>query len=99
LKHHLLLSPFQVEILLETVEAFVDNQKLLHIPNKEGDIVALPLTKDALLFIQRQMDQQSEKAEIEVEVAEGSGKLATVAIKIAGGSESFQVDLNDFDES
>ncbi|MBP1932691.1 hypothetical protein [Ammoniphilus resinae] len=97
MKYHLLLSPFQVEILLETVEAFVDNQKLLHIPNKEGDIVALPLTKDALLFIKDQMND--ERTEIEIDVAEDSGNLATVSIQITGVSESYQVDLNDFDVS
>lgn len=88
------LSTLQVEILLETVQAFVENQKLLHLPDQSGEIIGLPLTGPALEKILSYMEenQVTDKQVVKVEVGED-----TVTIRMDDFSFQYPVNLDEFD--
>jgi hypothetical protein len=90
------LSANQIEILLETIDAFVDNQKLIHLYDKSGAMVGLPLTKQALQKILSLM--QGEKTDIEVTVDDQQPTEAKVKVSLLDQSFEYQVNLEEFDE-
>ncbi|RXT05660.1 hypothetical protein [Ammoniphilus sp. CFH 90114] len=94
------LSIIQVEILSETVESFVDNHKLLHVPDQRGEIVGLPLTSKALQFIHTVMKEKevTEKQDVTVEVKSGDANGSSqVIITLCGASMQYEVELEEFD--
>lgn len=94
------LSTNQIEILLETIEAFVDNQKLIHLYDKSGQMVGLPLDGKALRKIHSLLEEKNngEKADIEVEVDDQEPSEAKVKVSLLGQSFEYQVNLEEFDE-
>lgn len=93
------LNALQAEILLDTVQAFVGNQKLLHLPDQEGEIVGLPLTEEALQSILSYMEenQLADKQEIKVEVGDAMDLGTPVTIQMGNFSFQYHVNMDEFD--
>ncbi len=92
------LSMLQVEILQDTVESFVDNHKLLHMPDQTGEIVGLPLTASALQFIHAVLKEKEETGKVSVEVKlESREGESEVKVSLLGTDMTYQVDWNSFD--
>lgn len=93
------LSLLQVDILLETVDSFVDNHKLLHVPDQTGEVVGLPLTSKALHFIHAVMKEKEigdHKVPVEVDMDSKEGK-SRVKVSLLGTDMQYEVDWNAFD--
>jgi hypothetical protein len=95
----LLLARQQVAYLLETVQAFVDNKKWIHLPDREGRVIALPLTEEALKRMLGLFDQQGweGKQEVVVTMEKRDGDLAQVRIELGNSSWEYTANLNEFD--
>lgn len=93
------LSALQIEILLETVQAFVGNQKLLHLPDASGQIIGLPLTGQALETILSHLEEKqiTEKQMIKVEVNSAEDSISRVTIHIEDFRFHYDVNLDEFD--
>lgn len=100
MSHIIPLSLLQVEILLETVESFVDNHKLLHVPDQTGQVVGLPLTSKALHFIHAVMKEKelTDKQEVLVEVHSAQDRVSEVTITLGDSVMRYEVQLDEFDQ-
>lgn len=96
--HMLNLSKLQVGILLDTVSGFVDNKKLLHIPNHQGEIISLPLTLESLHEIEEVMEKNEieESFEFKVELQKAD-KNTIMKIMILNTTLQYHLNLDEFD--
>ncbi|HJV45175.1 MAG TPA: hypothetical protein VJ824_05540 [Bacillota bacterium] len=97
MEYTLALSSQQLDFLLETIQAFVDNKKLIHLPDKEGEIITLPLTEEALLYIQSRFNGVEGKKEFKISVHELENQNVQVEIVIDQASWSYKANLTEFD--
>jgi len=92
------LSPFQIEILIDTVAGFVDNKKLLHLPDHQGKIVSLPLTMEVLQAIKSVMEQKETQDSMEIHIDLHQGKpTAVMKLSMLDYLFEYDVDLDEFD--
>lgn len=98
-EYQLTLSPFQIEVLLDTVQGFVDNKKLIHMPDHTGAIVALPLTEQMLQDIHKSMKKRELGGQQDILIGLDSAETNTsVNITIIGEEFKYTVNLREFDE-
>ena len=96
--YNLKLSPLQVDILMETIAGFVDNMKLLHIPDDQGTIVSLPLTMEVLQDVKSVMDKNESLDPVQIRIDMNQGDLTTI-LKLTMLDNVFEYDvkLDEFD--
>ncbi|RKD21784.1 hypothetical protein BEP19_14275 [Ammoniphilus oxalaticus] len=93
------LSSVQIQFLIDTVESFVDNKKLLHIPDQRGEIVALPFTLKSLQAMKSILDKQSLKDPIEIKINLNKEIERTrLTFSMLNQERSYEVNLDEFDE-
>ncbi|MBN6186843.1 hypothetical protein JQN58_07525 [Aneurinibacillus sp. BA2021] len=98
--YKLLLTPLQLDVLLETVRGFVDNKKLLHVPTAEGEIVGLPLTEEALAWLVEACGETEEKQTLIVRLTDRVDDRTEVTVQRMPAEPiyTYEVQLSQFDE-
>jgi hypothetical protein len=93
------LRTIQLNILLETVQSLVGTQKLIHIPDKSGNIIGLPFTEEMLVDIMSHLEQEGESGPHDIRVTIDqmeSSELSEVTISLRGRSLTYVVNEADF---
>lgn len=98
--YELILTPLQMEVLIESVRGFVDNKKLLHVPTATGDVVGLPLTEEALTWLLEACGQTEEKQQVIIRLAEAADDKTEVTVQRVCDERvyTYEVQLSQFDE-
>jgi hypothetical protein len=93
------LTKRQIQLLLETVQGFIGNQKLLHLPDAKGEVTALPLTEAMLTDLLNAIQPDPLLSHNVQVIVESQGETqANVLLAISEHQLSYQVQLDKFDE-
>lgn len=89
------LNADQIQILLDTAESFIDNQKKLHIADREGEVVALPLTIEALRQMKKMVEKNESNDAAEIRISLDRKGTSLTKITICALDEEFVYEVNE----